>query len=127
MGVKPNNQMDNRRRKRTSQKEDRGIERVSVTFTYPGKKPEVRASFQHLRLFSCFDLILNNGAEPRASHPFTEITLREGVNHNYLAAKMGNVLGTISRTTEATINHNICNDMFVLCESFLAVLWEYKQ
>lgn len=86
MGVKPNDLMDNRRRKRTSQKEDRGIERVSVTFTYPGNQPEVRASFQHLRLFSCFDLILNSGAE-RASDPFTEITLREGVNHNYLAAR----------------------------------------
>lgn len=34
MGVKPNDLMDNRRRKRTSQKEDRAIERVSVTFTY---------------------------------------------------------------------------------------------
>lgn len=68
--------------------EDRGIERVSVTFTYPGNKSEVRPLFhQHLGLFSCFDHILNSGHEPRVSDPFTEITLREGVNHNYLATR----------------------------------------
>lgn len=126
MGVKPDDLIDNRRRKRTSQKEERGIERDSVTFTYTGNKPEVRVSFQHLRLFSCFDLILNSGAEPTCIRSIYRNHI-ERCESQLFGGETGNVLGTISCTTEATTNHNIYNDMFVLCESFLSVLWEYKQ